>query len=100
MLELIDIFYAFQVAVFGHVFTQILMQQGMLFERYQDALVTIEDRLGKMVSYPLGMCTKCFTGQVALWWFIATQPFNLTKLILFISFSIISTVAINKLLKS
>jgi len=49
------------------------------------------------LSRPLGSCYRCFTGQVCLWYFLFTKPFNLIELGFFISGGILSSMILNKL---
>lgn len=43
---------------------------------------------------PLGGCALCFGGQLSLWYYIFTQPFNLINLI----FSVCLTILLTKIL--
>ena len=69
MLEAINIFWAFQLAVLTYVITCVLMTQDYLLEWYLDLLLALENRgeLGKWFSKPLGLCEKCTAGQIGLW---------------------------------
>ena len=60
------LFISLQVAVFSVVFSCILIERGMIFEFYGRLL----DRLPEWISHPLGRCTYCMGGQIALWYFI------------------------------
>lgn len=102
MIETIDIFFAFQLGVLGYVITCILMTQDYLLEWYLDLLLILETKgkFGKWLSKPLGLCEKCFTGQLALWiwvWFsyveyIENWSLAMFRHIVFISFSILFVV--------
>lgn len=68
MLTITDIQWAFQIAVFAVVFSDILTRKGMVFEQYGGWLERLELTRPKL-AHPLGYCCKCFSGQVALWSF-------------------------------
>lgn len=66
---MIDYIFALDLAVLGYVITCILMDAEGMLSWYDDILIDIEnkdDRL-KWITYPLGRCEKCFTGQLAFW---------------------------------
>jgi len=46
---------------------------------------------------PLGGCYKCFTGQVCLWYFFFTKPFNIIEWLFFISSGILLSMVWNKI---
>lgn len=56
-------FIATLCGVFGIVFTEVLTAPGMIFSFWARWL----DKLPEWLAYPLGGCSFCFTGQVALW---------------------------------
>jgi hypothetical protein len=62
MLEFI--FRAFLVASIGYVFTHVLITYGNVLHFYSKLLEKIKY---EFVRKPLGECTLCFTGQLALW---------------------------------
>jgi hypothetical protein len=61
-----------------------LGEPEMIFDRYQRLISNLPLWLNK----PLGGCGYCFTGQVSLWYFVITKPFNLIELLFFVSLSI------------
>jgi hypothetical protein len=61
-----------------------LGEPEMIFAPYQRLLSKIPLWLAK----PLGACSYCFCGQVSLWYFIFTKPFNIVELLFFVSLSI------------
>ncbi len=69
MMTLIDISFAFGVAVLGYAVTCIFMDGEELLSRYDDLLIDLEnyDARLKWITKPLGRCEKCFTGQLAFW---------------------------------
>lgn len=71
MLELNDIFIAFQFAVAAYVICCVLTREGEILERYQDFLDWLsEDVDMSWLAKPLGACEKCLAGQAALWYFV------------------------------
>lgn len=55
------------IGVFGHVVATIVVQPGALLDRYWHWLDALHQRRPKLAK-PLGYCSLCFAGQVALWW--------------------------------
>ena len=56
--------------------------------------------IGKLPDYlykPLGGCYMCFTGEVFLWYFIFTKPFDFFELAFFVSAGILSSMVYHKL---
>jgi hypothetical protein len=64
-------------------------QNGLVFTSYQKLI----SDLPNWMSWPLGKCYKCFTGQVCLWYFIITKPFNIIELLFFVSAGIFTSTA-------
>jgi hypothetical protein len=46
---------------------------------------------------PLGGCYACFTGQVCLWYFLITKPFDIIELLFFISAGILCAMIWNRI---
>ena len=74
----------FKISLISFMFCA-LGQEGMIFEWYQKLI----SKLPKWLHRPLGSCYKCFTGQVCLWYFIFTKPFNVINFLFFISAGIL-----------
>ena len=70
-----------------------LGHEGMIFNFSQRLIARLPDWL----SWPLGKCHKCFTGQVSLWYYVFTKEFNAFDLMFFVSASIISSMGWEKL---
>jgi hypothetical protein len=68
-----------------------LGEEGMIFEWYQKQICKLPDWLCK----PLGGCYKCFTGQVMLWYFLFTKPFDIIELLFFVSAGIFASMFYN-----
>jgi hypothetical protein len=75
---------AVYIAVVAVVFSCILVQQDMIFGWYGRLL----DRLPEWIGSPLGLCSYCFGGQIAFWYFITLEGYNPIKHIVFISITI------------
>ena len=54
------------VGIVAWVFVFILMDSGMIFERWWLVL----NKLPMWLSKPLGACEYCFAGQLALWYYL------------------------------
>ena len=61
--ELVFYVFYFALPVVAYAITGILLQPGELLGRLGDLI----DRLPQWLAKPLGMCSKCFAGQLALW---------------------------------
>jgi hypothetical protein len=68
MLTTTDFLAALQIAAFAIVFAEMLTAPKMIFSRYGRWLDELE-RTRPGLAYPLGYCSKCLAGQVALWLF-------------------------------
>ena len=68
-------------------------EPGYIFSPYQKLIMKLPDWLNR----PLGSCYHCLCGQVSLWYFIFTQPFNVLELLFFISLSIALTEIYSKI---
>ena len=67
--------------------------EGMIFEWYQKLIKRLPDYIRK----PIGGCYICFTGQVCLWYFVITEPFDVIELLFFISTGIMSAMIYHKI---
>lgn len=86
------IYLSFKISLICSMFV-FIGEPDMIFAPYQRLI----NRLPLYLYKPLGGCSKCLTGQVALWYFLFTQPFNIIELLFFISLSILFTSIITKL---
>jgi hypothetical protein len=77
---------SFEISLICFVFLA-MGEPGLIFSFYQKAI----NKLPLWLYKPLGGCGYCFCGQVSLWYFLFTQPFNLINLLFFISLSIFLT---------
>ena len=69
MMTQTDIQAALQIAAFAVVFSDLLTRPKMIFEAYGKWLDRMEMTRPKL-AYPLGYCSKCLAGQLALWVFV------------------------------
>lgn len=54
------------ISIFAWVFTNILIEPDMIFGKYP---ILLEKYIKKdFLMKPLGMCSYCFGGQIALWY--------------------------------
>jgi hypothetical protein len=70
-----------------------LGSKGMIFEWYQKQI----NKLPEYLCKPIGGCHLCFTGQVCLWYFLFTKPFNIIELLFFVSAGIFASAIYNKI---
>jgi hypothetical protein len=76
-------FEIFKISLIAFMFTA-LGEPGMIFAPYQKVI----NKLPEWIAKPLGSCSYCFTGQVSLWYFVITKPFNIIDLLFFVSLSV------------
>lgn len=89
---------SFQIAAFAAVFSDILILEGNLLERYGFWL----DKLPTFWAKPLGYCSACFAGQISFWYLIAHFELSLQfagRLIFFPSFAILSAFLLSGLIR-
>jgi hypothetical protein len=84
------------------MFCALGQDEGMIFNWYQRILLRHKKCSAKFIipewlQKPLGGCYKCFVGQVCLWYFIFTKPFDIIELLFFISVGILSAMVYNKI---
>ena len=88
--------HAIIVGIVAWVFVFILIDTGMIFEKWWVVL----NKLPQWLSKPLGSCEYCFTGQLGLWYYLyyaySTGAYNVFYHIDFISIAIFTTKIINK----
>jgi len=84
MLNLEQIWVAFLLAITAYTFSCILIEDGMLLNKYQDVL----NRLPEWIANPLGACDLCFSGQLALWIYIVRYDYSIIEHIFFVSITI------------
>ena len=68
MLTISDFQIILQISTFAVVVSDILTRPKMMLEQYDRWLEKLETTQPKL-AYPLGYCSKCFAGQIALWMF-------------------------------
>ena len=81
-----------KLSLIAFMFTA-LGRERMIFEPYQKMI----KKLPIWLSYPMGECYVCFTGQVMLWVFLFTHEFNFLELCFFISAGIFCAAIYNKI---
>ena len=87
MLTFEQIFAALLLSVTAWTFVNVLEQPDMIFEKY----FTLISKLPGHIAKPLGLCSYCLSGQLALWYFIFFEfetLYNFIHLIVFISLTI------------
>jgi hypothetical protein len=84
----------FKISLVAYMFTA-LGEPGMIFEFYQKQI----GKLPEWLSWPLGECFICFTGQVCFWFYLLKyyEDYNLFEHCFFVSAGIFCSVIYNKL---
>jgi hypothetical protein len=70
-----------------------LGEEGMIFHWYRKLIC----RLPEWLCRPLGGCYRCLTGQICLWYFLFTKPFNIVELLFFCSAGIFCSMIWNEI---
>lgn len=85
------------IGQFGAVWGEILSAPGFIFDPY----IKLIDRLPDLLKKPLGFCSYCMIGQIALWLFIflSWDNYSLIIHIAFITNSIFFTDIFSKILR-
>jgi len=91
----------FKISLIAFMFCALGKDEGMIFNWYQKLI----KRLPQWISFPLGGCYKCFTGQVCFWYFCFTKDAldygTFTKatieLLFFVSAGIFASAIYNKI---
>lgn len=78
------------LAVTAYVFSDLLSTDKMIFRPYFNLI----EKLPKYFSFPLGVCNKCFAGQISLWYFLFKE--NRIDAVIF---SVMLTILITKLIE-
>jgi len=89
------LFEIFKISLICYVFWY-LQKPYMVFHFYR----TIIDRLPWYLSYPLGKCYTCLTGQVLLWYYvIEVRPFKVIDMLFFPAAGIFLSYCYDKLME-
>lgn len=64
---------ALKISLIAFMFTVLGEKPGMIFHWYQRLI----SRLPQWLSFPLGKCFICFTGQACLWYYIIVYHVDL-----------------------
>lgn len=75
------------VAVFAVVFTCILIDEDMIFGFWGKWIAQLPDKL----EYPLGGCAYCFAGQIAVWYYLFLEDYDVFNHVFFVSTTIFIT---------
>ena len=84
LITLTELGLAFTIALFAWVFVNILLDEDMIFEKWQDILY----RLPKFLAKPLGGCDKCMSGSLAFWLFFFSGEYNPVRHFAFVALAI------------
>jgi len=81
-----------KISLICYVFT-ILIKEKHIFQFYGRLI----KRLPWYLYNPLGGCFMCLTGEVLLWYYIITQPFNIIEMLFYPSCGIMLTLIYDKI---
>ena len=73
------------IAVLAVVVSEIISAPGNILCFYRVFLESLDEWIAK----PLGLCPKCFAGQMALWMFLFLPEYSFVVHIFFIAWSIL-----------
>jgi hypothetical protein len=86
------------IGIVAWVFTHILIDSDMIFEKWW----TVLNRLPIWLSKPLGSCEYCLSGQLALWCYLYQSwlvgSYNALEHIAYISIAIFTVKIINRVI--
>ncbi|HCC71261.1 MAG TPA: hypothetical protein DEQ09_08945 [Bacteroidales bacterium] len=81
-------FFEIKIAVFAFVFCELLITEGNILGFYGQLI----KRLPEWAAMPLGLCAKCFAGQVAFWsYFFTCLQYNVLQHLFAVVFTIFFT---------
>lgn len=81
-----------KLTTISYVFT-ILIKDGHIFQFYGRMI----KKLPWWLRNPLGGCFTCLTGEVLLWYYIFTQPFNIIEMLFWPSAGIMISYVLDKI---
>ena len=91
------------IGITGFVFCNILLDNGMVFDKYRYFIEREFEESKPKLYKVLGGCSLCFTGQLCLWYYITVYGLHLDymglffKMVFLISASILTVYTINKI---
>jgi len=89
------LFEIFKISLICYVFWY-LQKPDMVFHWYRNLI----DKLPWYLSYPLGKCYTCLTGQVLLWYYvIEVRPFKVIDMLFFPAAGIFLSYCYDKLME-
>jgi len=81
-----------KISLICYVFTRLIKEEH-IFQAYGKLI----KRFPWWLYNPLGGCFMCLTGEVLLWYYIFTQPFNIIDLLFWPSCGIMLTLIYDKI---
>lgn len=105
MLSTIHLAIVAHIVVFSVVFCDLLTRPKMVFGWYGSWLDRLEMNGYGWLAYPIGYCSKCTAGQIALWVFVIRalygwEPISLmaVRVISFVCLSVLAAEVLSKAL--
>ena len=77
------------IAVLAVVVSEIISAEGNILAFYGRFLDWMDEKGLEWIARPLGLCPKCFAGQMALWMFLFLPEYSFVVHIFFIAWSIL-----------
>lgn len=83
-----------KISLIAYMFCALGQDEGMIFNWYQKMI----KQLPQYISWPIGGCYICFTGQVCFWFYLLKyyQEYKLFDHLFFVSAGILSAMIYNK----
>lgn len=82
-----------KISLIGFMFSALTQDQHTLLSWYGKLIAPLPWWLYK----PLGGCYRCFVGELCLWYFVFTKPFQLVELGFFVAAGIMVAMVYNKI---
>jgi len=80
-----------KISLIGFMFSALTQDQHTLLSWYGKLI----ERLPWYLYKPLGGCYRCFVGQLCLWYYLLTKPFNLVEWLFFVAAGIMLSMVYN-----
>lgn len=79
------------ISILSVVVCEIISTEGNILYFYRQFLEWLDDKGFDWIAKPIGYCPKCFSGQLALWFYIFSFDYNLIEHVFFIAWTIYIT---------
>ncbi len=83
----------FKISLIGFMFSALAQDEHTLLSWYGRMIAPLPWYIRK----PLGGCYRCLVGQLCLWYYVFTRPFDVVELCFFVSAGIMASMVYNKI---